>query len=151
MAKNEIGVNITNNPDRVKQYLSSVGLPPANPWCMSFVYWCASQLENNKLLKTGSCQTQLDHAKKHNLILNQPQVGCVFICKFSGTWGNGLHTGIVTSFDADKLYTIEGNTSSSNVGDQRNSHCVAEKKRPHKIIIQNGIKVFEILGFLNVI
>jgi hypothetical protein len=34
MAKNEIGVNITNNPDRVKQYLSSVGLPPANPWCL---------------------------------------------------------------------------------------------------------------------
>ncbi|MCX6287995.1 MAG: CHAP domain-containing protein [Bacteroidetes bacterium] len=122
----ELEVGVMENPPysnrgkEVEEYLKAVGLPPANPWCAAFVYWCFSKASDsmgiaNPLYRTGSCIEQWNHstAKKipqaqasENPGLIMP--GNIFIIDHG--CGKG-HTGIVTHIENGFITTIEGNTN----------------------------------------
>lgn len=117
VAVSQVGVmELTGRNDgpAVEAFLTSVGLPKGNPWCMAFLYWCyagaaASLLRANPMAKTGHCLTQLARTKPE-LIFHEPQVNDVYIMDFGG--GSG-HTGIVTKVYSGGVHFdgIEGNTN----------------------------------------
>lgn len=116
----------------VKDYLISVGIGFPASWCMAFVYWCFSKaaIDNkiiNTAIKTGgvlAAWNKVDAKRKTTL----PSIGSVFIIDF----GHGLgHTGIVEKFDANFIYTIEGNTNDTG---SREGIEVCRRKRTRKSI-----------------
>jgi hypothetical protein len=117
----------SNWGEPVQSYLKSVGITFPAAWCMAFVYWtfqkaCAQLSVANNLIKTGGvldAWNRVDKKYKSEI----PVVGSVFIMQFSG--GRG-HTGIVESYDARFIYTIEGNTNDEG---SREGYEVAKKKR----------------------
>ncbi|MFC5871376.1 CHAP domain-containing protein [Chryseobacterium arachidis] len=96
----------------VKNYLASVGINFPASWCMAFVYWCFNEASKqnkitNTAIKTGGVLYAWNNAPKEKKSL-KPSVGSVFIMDF----GKGLgHTGFVEKFDAQYIYTVEGNTN----------------------------------------
>jgi hypothetical protein len=102
-----------NTGPQVEKYLAAVGLPPGNPWCMAFVYWCFLQAAERMgriipLYKTGSVQLQYKQRKDKFRALS-PQPGDVFIMLMKNGTG---HTGIVEKVnDNGTIDTIEGNTN----------------------------------------
>ncbi|MFD8595379.1 peptidoglycan-binding protein [Kitasatospora sp. NPDC059646] len=77
-------------------------------WCATFVSWCALQSGNADIYpRTASCATGVAWFKQRGQWRTTPSVGAQVFYGASG----GSHTGIVVSFDATYIYTIEGNTS----------------------------------------
>lgn len=115
IAKTQLGVHEVgkdNHGPEVEKYLKSVGLGPGYSWCMAFVYWCYNEASKalavaNPMKKTGGVMMQWhERSSKYGHV--HPQPGDIFIMDY----GKGLgHTGIVEKCDADKIYTIEGNTN----------------------------------------
>lgn len=119
----------SNSGPEVNKYLASVGLPPGNQWCASYVYYLFNELSKNlgvanPVLKTGHCLTHwrsadqnlkisIENARK-DMSLIKP--GMIFTMRRSGDFG---HTGIVVSVDpASKTFTaIEGNTNDQKSGE----------------------------------
>lgn len=101
----------------------------AYPWCMAFVQWCFNQNGTPLPYKTASCSALLNWYKKNQpkQIVTEPQKGDVVIYSFSHTGivesasGVGLRSGTITA--------IEGNTTSSNSGDQANGGGVFRRTR----------------------
>jgi len=122
----ELEVGIMENPPfsnrgkEVEEYLRSVGLPPGEPWCDAFVYWCFSKASDcmgisNPLYQTGNCieHWKFSEAKKilhkeasANPFLVMP--GCIFIIDCGS--GKG-HSGIVTHSEHGYITTIESRRS----------------------------------------
>mgnify|MGYP003424968801 CR=1 FL=1 len=127
----------SNWGEPVKSYLASVGLNFAASWCMAFLYWCFTKAAMslkvvNTAIKSGGVLHVWNTSPKEYRAA-KPSVGSIFIMSF----GNGLgHTGIVEKFDANFIYTIEGNTNDTG---NREGIEVCRKKRA-----RNSIK-----GYLN--
>ena len=117
----------SNRGPTVSAYLRSVGLPPSNPWCAAFVYWCfeqssVSQNRVNPLEKTGSClyhwkktrglQILTDTAMRKTSLI---EPGLIFI--LDRGHGKG-HTGIVTGYRNGYITTIEGNANALLPGEE---------------------------------
>jgi hypothetical protein len=110
----------SNRGPKIKQYLNSVGLNEGNPWCASFIYYCAqkaaSKLGNpNPVYKTGGCLSHWNNttgikvkAKDAQDNVSLVKVGSIFIMDHGG--GKG-HTGIITSREGGFINTIEGNSN----------------------------------------
>ena len=103
-------------------------------WCDAFVDWCfykAYGVTTAKSLLRGdfndytvaSCQM---YAKK-DALTKSPQIGDQVFFTKNGKVSGCYHTGIVYNIDRNNIYTIEGNTSSSN-SVIANGGCVAKKK-----------------------
>jgi hypothetical protein len=125
----------TNRGPMINQFLLSVGIKGAAPWCMAFVYWCFEQAAKelkkpNPLFKTGHVLTAWQRRKDKLGVKANPQPGDVFIMRV-GTTGNG-HTGIVERADEQFIYTIEGNTNDEG---SREGFEVARRKRPRTQIL----------------
>lgn len=121
IAAAEVGVHEdaahTNHGARVEEYLACAGLPPGNPWCAAFVYWCFEQAARefgieNPLVKTGYCPTILNWGHKVEITHQQPQPGDLFLV-FHVV--NGVrrvaHVGFVRSVVNTGWSTIEGNSN----------------------------------------
>ena len=102
-------------------------------WCCMFVSWCFNKAygtTDGKALLCGSylasCETLRSKFKTAGQYKTaSPKVGDLIF--FSGTRHSGAnHIGIVYKVDSSKVYTIEGNTSSSD-GVADNGGCVAKK------------------------
>lgn len=97
----------------VDQYLNSVGLPPGNSWCASFVHWCFLMASNaigmlNPCPKTGGV-LRLWELAPDEVKVASPVRGAVVIMDHGH--GHG-HTGIVESVNGGGLIeTVEGNTN----------------------------------------
>lgn len=79
-------------------------------WCATFVSWCALQGGVADLYpRTASCAAGVAWFKARKRWSEYPAVGAQI---FFGP-GGGSHTGIVVSYDATYVHTIEGNTNTN--------------------------------------
>lgn len=111
------------------------------PWCAAFQCWCMARAlgkERAKTLLLGDysyyCPTLVSRYKNAGRWHTSPEIGDFIFFKNSN--GEAAHIGMVRAFDANKVYTIEGNTSSS-AGVVANGGGVFEKEYPlhyHRIL-----------------
>ncbi|MFH8414346.1 C40 family peptidase [Streptomyces collinus] len=80
------------------------------PWCAAFVAWVAAEAGVAELYpKTAGCATAVAWFKRQGRFSEYPAIGAQV---FFGANG-GTHTGLVVDYDADYIYTVEGNTNTS--------------------------------------
>lgn len=115
----------SNRGPEVDKYLQSTGTPPGNPWCCAFVYWCFREAAQglgvpNPMYRTASCVALWHSVPAHGgqrlPILRakaDPSAvgnGMIFVIEHGDGTG---HVGLVESFEAGTLTTLEGNTNPS--------------------------------------
>ena len=135
VAKKEIGT-IEGPKDNETKYGKWTG---ANflPWCQSFVSWCAytSGLDAKKYPKTASTVAASDWFKKNNRWADarndDPTPGDWIYFDFPEDGVNRIsHVGLCIKNNGDgTIQVIEGNTSGTAKGDQRNGGMCVEKTR----------------------
>ena len=108
------------------------------PWCGSFVMWCAHQA-GVKVPNTVSTVAGAGAFKKMKTWFDadcgqSPQPGDILYFDFPGDGVDRIsHVGICSGIDSDGVVTaIEGNTSSSKKGSQRNGGEVCIQTRAYK-------------------
>lgn len=120
IAEREVGVRETgeNRGPRVEEYLRSVGLPPANRWCMAFVWFCVEQALRplklpNPLPRTGYCPHLQQWADDAGYLREEPEPGDIFLLVGKTAAGviRAHHTGFVVGVDGEQFACIEGNTN----------------------------------------
>ena len=107
------------------------------PWCQSFVSWCAftSGLDPKKYPKTASTVAAADFFKKNDRWADarndDPTPGDWIYFDFPEDGVNRIsHVGICIKNNGDgTIQVIEGNTSGTAKGDQRNGGMCVEKTR----------------------
>ncbi|MFC8171217.1 hypothetical protein [Streptomyces sp. NPDC057325] len=78
-------------------------------WCAVFTAWGADELgARDRWPITASCYTAVQWWRKNGRWTEYPVLGGPF---YMGTVGQD-HVGVVTAYDADSIWTVEGNTSS---------------------------------------
>jgi hypothetical protein len=137
IAKKEIGT-IEGPKDNETKYGKWTG---ANfqPWCQSFVSWCAftSGLDPKKYPKTASTVAAADWFKKNNRWADarndDPTPGDWIFFDFPDDGVNRIsHVGLCIKNNGDgTIQVIEGNTSGTSKGDQRNGGMCVEKTRAY--------------------
>jgi hypothetical protein len=137
VAKKEIGT-IEGPKDNETKYGKWSG---ANfqAWCQSFVSWCAftSGLDPKKYPKTASTVAASDFFKKNNRWADarndDPTPGDWIFFDFPDDGVNRIsHVGICIKNNGDgTIQVIEGNTSGTAKGDQRNGGMCVEKTRAY--------------------
>lgn len=137
VAKKEIGT-IEGPKDNETKYGKWTG---ANflPWCQSFVSWCAftSGLDAKKYPKTASTVAAADWFKKNDRWADarndDPTPGDWIFFDFPDDGVNRIsHVGICVKNNGDgTIQVIEGNTSGTAKGDQRNGGMCVEKTRAY--------------------
>jgi hypothetical protein len=137
VAKKELGT-IEGPKDNETKYGKWTG---ANflPWCQSFVSWCAftSGLNPKKYPKSASTVAASDWFKKNNRWADarndDPTPGDWIYFDFPDDGVNRIsHVGICIKNNGDgTIQVIEGNTSGTAKGDQRNGGMCVEKTRAY--------------------
>jgi hypothetical protein len=137
VAKKEIGT-IEGPKDNETKYGKWTG---ANfqPWCQSFVSWCAftSGLDAKKYPKTASTVAAADFFKKKDRWADarndDPTPGDWIFFDFPDDGVNRIsHVGLCIKNNGDgTIQVIEGNTSGTAKGDQRNGGMCVEKTRAY--------------------
>ncbi len=117
-AKAELGVNVENNPDRIRQYFAATTagpLPASEPWCAAFVSFCIKQAGGSPEVEVFSAKAAdwLDNGEP----LPGPQFGAIAVTKPFAPKDRG-HVGFVTAWDEKHVTLLGGNQS----------HSVCEKK-----------------------
>jgi surface antigen len=107
------------------------------PWCGSFVMWCANQAGvkvPNCVYTPAGAQAFQKNKTWFEGEDAQPQAGDIVFFDFPGDGVDRIsHVGIVVKDNGDGTVTcIEGNTSSDKKGDQRNGGEVCLKIRAYK-------------------
>ena len=135
VAKKEIGT-IEGPKDNETKYGKWTG---ANflPWCQSFVSWCAftAGLDAKKYPKSAATLAASDWFKKNERWSDSrnddPQAGDWIYFDFPDDGVNRIsHVGLCIKNNSDgTIQVIEGNTSGTAKGDQRNGGMCVEKTR----------------------
>ena len=137
VAKKEIGT-IEGPKDNETKYGKWSGVN-FQPWCQSFVSWCAftSGLDPKKYPKTASTVAAADWFKKNNRWADarndDPTPGDWIFFDFPDDGVNRIsHVGLCIKNNGDgTIQVIEGNTSGTSKGDQRNGGMCVEKNRAY--------------------
>jgi peptidoglycan hydrolase-like protein with peptidoglycan-binding domain len=97
-----------NNKEKYAGEVPGLAWADYQAWCATFVSWLAYKAGVSDLFpRTASCLTGVNWFKQRGRFSAYPAIGAqVFYGKNGGT-----HTGIVYDYDADFIYTIEGNTN----------------------------------------
>jgi hypothetical protein len=137
VAKSEIGT-IEGPKDNETKYGKWTG---ANflPWCQSFVSWCAftSGLDAKKYPKSAATVAASDWFKKNDRWADarndEPSAGDWIYFDFPDDGVNRIsHVGLCIKNNGDgTIQVIEGNTSGTAKGDQRNGGMCVEKTRAY--------------------
>ncbi len=137
VAKKEVGT-IEGPKDNETKYGKWTG---ANflPWCQSFVSWCAftAGLDAKKYPKTAATIAASDWFKKNNRWADarndDPTPGDWIYFDFPDDGVNRIsHVGLCIKNNGDgTIQVIEGNTSGTAKGDQRNGGMCVEKTRAY--------------------
>lgn len=106
------------------------------PWCGSFVMWCANQagVKVPNTVYTPAGAAAFEKAKAwQDAAVAKPLPGDIVFFDFPGDGVNRIsHVGIVVKDNGDgTVTTVEGNTAGA-VGDQRNGGMVQKKIRAYK-------------------
>jgi len=105
------------------------------PWCGSFVMWCGAEagvkIPNTVYTPAGVASFEKAGSYFHAKDGHKPQPGDILYFDFPEDGVNRVsHVGICVKDNKDgTCTTIEGNTSGTAKGDQRNGGMVAEKVR----------------------
>jgi peptidoglycan hydrolase-like protein with peptidoglycan-binding domain len=149
IAKKEVGT-IEGPKDNETKYGKWTGMN-FQPWCQSFVSWCAftSGLDPKKYPKSASTVAASDWFKKNNRWADarndDPTPGDWIYFDFPEDGVNRIsHVGICIKNNGNgTIQVIEGNTSGTSKGDQRNGGMCVEKTRAYvkdnKLKLINGI------------
>jgi len=149
IAKKEVGT-IEGPKDNETKYGKWTGMN-FQPWCQSFVSWCAftSGLDPKKYPKSASTVAASDWFKKNNRWADarndDPSPGDWIYFDFPEDGVNRIsHVGICIKNNGNgTIQVIEGNTSGTSKGDQRNGGMCVEKTRAYvkdnKLKLINGI------------
>jgi hypothetical protein len=137
VAKKELGT-IEGPKDNETKYGKWTGVN-FQPWCQSFVSWCAftSGLDAKKYPKTASTVAAADWFKKNDRWADarndDPTPGDWIFFDFPDDGVNRIsHVGICIKNNGDgTIQVIEGNTSGTSKGDQRNGGMCVEKTRAY--------------------
>lgn len=109
-------------------------------WCATFCSWVALKASTAKLFpRTASCALGVSWFRRQGRFSEFPAIGAQV---FFGS-GGGTHTGIVYKYDANYIYTYEGNTNAS--GSPEGSSVLA-KKRPRRSSYTYGYGLPEYTG-----
>jgi hypothetical protein len=137
VAKKEIGT-IEGPKDNETKYGAWTG---ANflPWCQSFVSWCAftSGLDPKKYPKSAATVAASDWFKKNDRWADarndEPSAGDWIYFDFPDDGVNRIsHVGLCVKNNGDgTIQVVEGNTSGTAKGDQRNGGMCVEKTRAY--------------------
>ena len=135
IAQQELGNTESPAGSNRTKYGQWMGLD-GQPWCMSFVQWCFSQVGVALPKRTGSCGDLMRAAQAAGCwVARDFQPGDVVIYDFSGKQKTTQHCGIVEIPLPDYgVQAIEGNTSQGG-GSQDNGGMVCRKNRAGKYII----------------
>ncbi len=146
-----VGVQETggnNKGQLVSIFQRHIGGAHGEPWCMSFVQYCAYWVDQyfteskHRLFPSEHCMTVWRNSPSV-CRLTGPMEGSVVIWNYEGT-DNG-HTGIVRRLDGNHIYTIEGNTGDSSAV-VREGDGVFVKRR---LLQRSSKSKMQIVGFLN--
>ena len=119
-----------NHGKQVDEYQKRTGYPHGGvPWCACFVYWCIDEAANgqkavNPFLRSGSCDLISAWAKKHEILMTDPEPGDVFL--YYSSPNDASHTGFVTAVSGTVFATMEGNT---NINGSREGIGVFKRER----------------------
>lgn len=133
LLRSQVGYHEGRDPDgnwnNIQKYSPDVpGLEWSQgmAWCAVFTAWGADELgSRDRWPITASCATAVNFWKKRNRFTDYPVLGGPF---YMGAYG-GDHVGVVYSYDADYIYTVEGNTNS---GGSYQGDGVYLRKRPRR-------------------
>lgn len=139
LALKEVG--ITENPpnsNKVKYNTWFYGREvsgSAYPWCAVFISWLFRSAPN-LLKKSASCTTIWNDCKAKGMTVSAPRKGDIVFFNFSNpkSTTKAEHIGIVVDVQADKVITVEGNTSFDNRGSQDNGGAVAKRTRTKSMV-----------------
>jgi hypothetical protein len=149
VARKEIGT-IEGPKDNETKYGKWTGMN-FQPWCQSFISWCAftSGLDPKKYPKSASTVAASDWFKKNNRWADarndDPTPGDWIYFDFPEDGVNRIsHVGICIKNNGNgTIQVIEGNTSGTSKGDQRNGGMCVEKTRAYvkenKLRLINGV------------
>lgn len=115
----------------------------AYPWCMVFCQWVFNQAGVKVPIRTASCTTLLDAAKRNGCYVNRNnlQPGDLVLYNFDGVTTNvATHCGIVKEVDKIKIKAIEGNTATSN---DTNGGAVMLRERQIKYVVGAFRPIFD--------
>lgn len=131
-----------DNPDPYKygrwysethEYIS-----PRDPWCAMFVMYCLNAVglykhssDGTPSVNSASCQEMANKYKNAGRLYSRssgykPKKGDL-VLYHNGT--RFYHVGIFIKEDDNYIYTVEGNTSSTDSGYQYNGNCCYQRKR----------------------
>ena len=133
VAKKEVGT-IEGPKDNETKYGAWIKVN-FQPWCQSFVSWCAMSAGLTKFPKSASTVAASDQFKKEgrwsDARNDDPQAGDWIYFDFPEDGVNRIsHVGICIKNNGDgTIQVIEGNTSGTAKGDQRNGGMCVEKTR----------------------
>ncbi|MFE2352200.1 peptidoglycan-binding domain-containing protein [Kitasatospora cineracea] len=106
-----------NNRQRYSTETPGLEWSDGQPWCATFEAWAAHRTGMDALWPmTASCWSAVQWWQAHGRWSQYPVLGGPF---YLGPGGSS-HTGVVYAYDADRIWTVEGNTSSdgsTSVGD----------------------------------
>lgn len=95
-----------NNIQKYSEQVPGLGWSDGQPWCATFVSWCALQAGAADLFpRTASCATGLQWFRDRGRSSDYPAIGAQV---FYGP-GGGSHTGIVYAYDSNYIFSVEGN------------------------------------------
>lgn len=111
LAKHELGISETKDPERVRTYLRATRLPqeyiqPSTPWCGGFMSYILEQA-GYKSMRTASALDYLNYG----IPISEPKYGCIIIYQRAG--GGHVHF-----YEASNSLTYLGIG-----GNQNNSVC----------------------------
>ena len=133
VAKKEVGT-IEGPKDNETKYGAWIKVN-FQPWCQSFVSWCAYTAGVAKFPKSASTVAASDQFKKEgrwsDARNDDPQAGDWIYFDFPDDGVNRIsHVGLCIKNNGDgTIQVIEGNTSGTAKGDQRNGGMCVEKTR----------------------
>jgi len=115
-----------NNIQKFSPAVEGLEWSQAQAWCHTFVSWGADELGGRDVIPiTASCAYGVDWWQKRNRWTDYPVLGAPF---YMGSHGQD-HVGVVYAYDADSIYTIEGNT---NAGGGYQGDGVYQRVRPRR-------------------
>ncbi|MFI2242384.1 peptidoglycan-binding protein [Streptomyces chrestomyceticus] len=97
-----------NNWQKYSPAVAGLAWSQNQPWCQTFQSWIFQTAGLKSLAPvTASCWNAVQWYKNQGRFSEYPAVGAMV---FFGS-GGGSHVGVVTSYDADYVWTVEGNTN----------------------------------------
>lgn len=115
-----------NNIQKFSPAVPGLEWSQGQAWCHTFVSWGADELNGRDVIPiTASCWAGVQWWKERDRFTEYPVLGAPF---YMGSVGQD-HVGVVYGFDANSIWTVEGNTSA---GGSFQGDGVYQRVRPRR-------------------